>query len=64
LPVGPVLAALIASLAGWFRSRAALQLEVLALRHQIGVLQRSVKRPKLTTADRLLWAWLWHGWHD
>src|SRR5215472_6665520 len=32
-----------------FRSRAALELENLALRHQIGVLQRSaVKRPKLT----------------
>jgi hypothetical protein len=41
-----------------FRSRAALQLEILALRHQLGVLQRSVKRPKLAPADRLLWAWL------
>src|SRR5215469_549479 len=48
-----------------FRSRAALQLEILALRHQIGVLQRSVKRPKLTASDRFLWSWLssvWHGW--
>ena len=41
-----------------FRSRTALQLEVLALRHQLGVLQRSVKRPRLTTADRLFWIWL------
>ena len=56
--------AFIASLAGSFRSRAALQLEILALRHQIGVLQRSVKRPKLTPADRLLWAWLCSVWHD
>jgi len=40
------------------RTRAARQLEILALRHQIGVLQRSVKRPKLTPADRCLWAWL------
>ena len=53
-----------ASLSSWFRSRAALQLEILALRHQIGVLQRSVKRPKLTTADRLLWAWLCSVWPD
>jgi hypothetical protein len=48
-----------------FRSRTALQLEILALRHQLCVLQRSVKRPKLTAADRLLWAWLcsvWNGW--
>ena len=42
-----------------FRSRAALQVEILALRHQIGVLRRSAKkRLKLTVADRLLWAWL------
>jgi hypothetical protein len=47
-----------------FRSRAALQLDILALRHQLGVLQRSVKRPKLTPADRLLWAWLSAVWND
>ena len=35
-----------------FKSRAALQLENLAVRHQLGVLRRSVKRPKLTSADR------------
>ncbi|HUS07903.1 MAG TPA: hypothetical protein VMZ52_16490 [Bryobacteraceae bacterium] len=52
------LTAFTASLAASFRSRAALQLEILALRHQIGVLQRSVKRPKLITVDPLLWAWL------
>ena len=37
------------------------------MRHQIGVLQRSVKRPKLTAADRCLWAWLssvWNGWES
>src|SRR3989442_14269579 len=33
-----------------------LQLEILALRHQLGVLHRSVNRPKLTTSDRLVWA--------
>src|ERR1700687_36121 len=48
-----------------FRSRAALQLENLALRHQIGVLQRSSrKRPKLTPAERLLWVWLSRIWRD
>lgn len=35
-----------------FALRAALQIEVLALRHQLNVLQRSVTRPKLTAADR------------
>jgi hypothetical protein len=47
-----------------FKSRAALHLENLALRHQLGVLDRSVKRPKLTAADRLFWAWLREVWAD
>src|ERR1035437_10058191 len=47
-----------------FKSRATLHLENLALRHQLGVLRRSVKRPKLTSADRLLWAWLCGAWSD
>jgi putative transposase len=37
------------------------------LRHQIGVLQRSVKRAKLTATNRFLWAWLssiWNGWQS
>jgi putative transposase len=54
-----------ATLSSIFRSRAALQLENLALRHQIGVLQRSArKRPKLTPGDRLLWVWLSRVWRD
>lgn len=41
------------------RARAALQLEILALRHQLHVLQRSHRcRVRLTQADRLLWVWL------
>ena len=47
-----------------FKSRAALQLENLALRHQLGVLHRSVKRPKLTPPDRVLWVWLCAVWND
>src|SRR5512133_2996000 len=47
-----------------FKSRATLELENLALRHQLGVLRRSVKRPKLTSADRLLWVWLCEVWSD
>src|SRR5436190_19883478 len=46
------------------KSRATLHLENLALRHQLGVLRRSVKRPKLTSADRLLWTWLCEVWID
>src|SRR5262245_53270742 len=48
------------------RSRAALHREILALRHQLAIANRS-HRPRLrfTTVDRLLWAWLsqrWPGW--
>ena len=66
LPFGHLvlLSALLTSFFASFRSRAALQLEILALRHPLGVLQRSVRRPKLTPADRLLWAWLGALWND
>ncbi len=54
-----------ATLSSIFHSRAALQLENLALRHQIGVLRRFArKRPKLTPVDRLLWVWLSRIWGD
>jgi hypothetical protein len=59
------LATLLATLSSIFRSHAALQLENLALRHQIGVLRRSArKRPKLTSGDRLLWICLSRFWRD
>ena len=42
-----------------------LALENLALRHQIGVLQRpTTKRPKLTAWDRMLWVVLSRVWRD
>jgi hypothetical protein len=59
-----VLSALLASALSVFRSHAALHLEILALRRQLGVLHRSVRKPKLTPADRLLWAWLYELWND
>jgi putative transposase len=62
-----VLHVLAAALPATFKSRAELQLENLALRHQLVVLQRSVKRPRLMPPDRLLWAWLceiWTGWQS
>jgi putative transposase len=63
-PFGPLFSALYASVSASLRSRAALQLEILALRHQLGVLHRSVKRPKLTPADRFVWAGLCAVWND
>lgn len=59
------LTTLLVALSSIFRARAALELENLALRHQIGVLQRSSKkRPKLTAVDRLLWVLLSRIWSD
>src|SRR5215472_3875400 len=55
---------LVAAASATFKSRAALQLENLALRHQLGVLHRSVRRPELTLPDRVLWAWLYEVWND
>src|SRR6516225_12176830 len=51
------------------RNRAAPQAEILALRHQLLVLQRSNGRcrPRLRFADRLLCVWLsqlWSGWRS
>src|SRR5205807_1303352 len=56
---------LLPTLSSILRSRAALQLENLALRHRSGVLQRSARRrPKLTSRDRLLWMCLSRLWSD
>ena len=45
------------------RSRAALELEAVALRHQLMVLKRQRRgRPRLFAIDRLLWIWLYRLW--
>ena len=46
---------------------ATIALENLPLRHQLVVLQRSARRPRLSRWDRILWAWLsrrWTGWRS
>ena len=60
---------LFSSIRRGIRTRAALQTEILALRHQLLVLQRSSRghRLRLGYADRLLWVWLsrfWSGWRS
>jgi putative transposase len=58
--------ALFALLASSFRTRAALQAEILALRHQLAVFQKNApRRLRLHRGDRLLWVVLyrfWSGW--
>src|SRR6266403_6078417 len=60
---------LLFSLRDCYRARAALQAEILALRHQLLVLQRSSRLHKLRLywADRVLWVWrarLWNDWRS
>src|SRR5438132_62265 len=61
-----VLFSLLLTLRGSARSRAALQMEVFALRHQLQVLQRTrPRRVRLAKADRWLSVGLsriWTGW--
>jgi putative transposase len=57
-------------LAGLFRgvrTQRALVLENLALRHQLAVLRRTARRPRLRPSDRVFWVLLsrlWRGWAE
>ena len=54
---------LLTALGSGLQSRAALQIENAALRHQLAVLQRQARgRPRLRPVDRLFWTWLRHLW--
>lgn len=54
--------ALFAFVASLFRSRISLQLESLALRHQLALYKRSSRRPQVCPYDRILGSWLARGW--
>jgi hypothetical protein len=55
-----LLSILIYVLAVRFRRRVSLELEVIALRHQLAVLRRTKKGPPLITpTDRFIWSWLY-----
>ena len=54
---------LLTAVGSGLRSRAALQIENVALRHQLAVLQRQARgRLRLRPVDRLFWTWLRHLW--
>lgn len=49
------------------KSRGYFQARVDTLRHQLAVYKRSVKRPRLKPADRVLWSWIariWPRWRQ
>jgi hypothetical protein len=57
------IAMMTAAVSSAIKSRAALQLENIALHHQIGVLQRSAKKcPSFENAERLFWIGLSCVW--
>jgi len=47
-----------------FRSKQGIVLENLALRQQLAVQQRSIKRPKIKNTDRIFLVWLSRIWND
>jgi putative transposase len=60
-----VLISVLAGLASSLRTRASLQIEILALRHQVGILQRAERRRlRLGASDRVLWVILLRFWAD
>jgi hypothetical protein len=65
--VKPIINALLTYASTIFRSHVSLQLEIVALRHQITVYQRSTTRPRIKQGDRILWSWIarrWSGWRE
>src|SRR5271169_1455989 len=62
----PIQVSLLICLRDSLRTRVALQAEVLALRHQLLVLQRrnQKQRVRLSIADRVFWVWLSRVWAD
>ena len=60
-----VLTSLLAGLTSTLRTRASLQTEILALRHQLAILQRDKpRRMPLRAWDRLLWVALVRLWPE
>ncbi len=58
-----ILTLLLAAVLPSLRDRAALQLELIALRHQLAVLERKrTTRLPLTRFDRFFWVWLYRVW--
>ena len=65
--MNPISGVLLAFFSTMLRSRLSLQFEIVALRHQITVYQRSAIRPRIKRGDRIIWSWIarrWSGWRE
>src|SRR6516225_9638378 len=63
--MSPRVTALLAAIRSSFRTRAELEAEILALRHQLAVLQQAApRRLRLSRADRLFWVLLSRVWSE
>ena len=65
--MGAIFLALVEGFVGLFRPNLALQLEILALRHQLAIYRRTIKRPHVRPTDRMFWSWLsrrWAKWRE
>jgi len=63
----PIVHALLGFVVGVFRSRIGLQLEIVALRHQLAMYKQSIRRPAIRPTDRIVWVWLvrhWRRWQE
>jgi putative transposase len=50
-----------------FRSHIAVEVEMMSLRQQLAIYQRSIPRPRIRLRDRLFWCWLsrlWSRWRE
>ena len=59
-----MISSLVRALISTFKARRELALENVALRQQLAVLRRSVKRPRLSKVDRGFWVLLRRIWTD
>jgi len=57
-----VVYAFLSTLRTLFRSQLSLRVENVALRHQLAIYRRTVKRPSIRPEDRILWSWLSRRW--
>jgi hypothetical protein len=63
----PVVYALLSILGALFRSQLSVRIENVALRHQLSIYRRTVRRPIIRPEDRIVWCLLsrcWAKWRD